>query len=83
MDEIEILYKAFANRTVNGNITIEQEQKDVAEKKLLDTMTKEQKELLSDLLFYCDGAWIQECAYAYRKGFQAGMRLLSDALRNG
>ena len=80
-DEIEILYKAFANRTVNDNSTSKQEKKAVAEKKLLETMTKEEKELLSDLLFYYDGTWIDECFDAYRNGFQAGMRLLYNALK--
>ena len=81
LDEIDNLYIEFYSKPKSKNLTDAQKQENVAYEKLYATMTKEQQKLFLDYLDYNAEVWLKECFDAYRNGFQAGMRLLYNALK--
>ena len=81
MDEIEILYKAHINARKPSKQTGVEVEEEIAYEKLISSLSKKQRKLLLDYIDPHDGTWIDECAHAYRNGFQSGMRLLTEAIR--
>ena len=81
LDEIDTLYMEFYNKPKSKNLTDAQKQENAAYEKLFSTMSKEQQKLFLNYLDYNSEVWVEECFDAYRNGFQAGMRLLYNALK--
>lgn len=78
--EIKILYHEYLTQK-QDEFTEKKADKQVAYIKLVDTLSEEQQKLLYNYVVVFSEIWSDECFDAYRNGFQAGMRLLYNALQ--